>query len=98
MPRPGSRLAIALGALIDELPVDGRQIITALRTPVLGLCQVCAHQERIAFGSAGCVLPRAAGGFEPSFPSQESALGRNPITQLAPSPEDRLMRHLGVGF
>jgi len=84
--------------MFDELPVDGRQILTALRTPALGLCQPCAHQERIAFRTVGCILPPAAGGFEPSFPRQEFALGSNPTVQLAPSPEDHLMRSLGVGL
>src|SRR5262249_15654797 len=91
-------LALALGALVDELLVDGRQILTALRTPVLGLCETCTHQERVTFRGIGCAFPRAAGGFQPCFPGQEFALGSNPIAQLAPSPEDRLMRQLGVGL
>src|SRR5262245_31919317 len=96
MPRPGLQFTLMLAAMIDELPVDGRQILAALRTPALGLCQACAHQECTAFRTVGCILPPAAGGFEPSFPSQEFVLGSNPISQLAPSPQDDLMRHLGV--
>jgi hypothetical protein len=46
----------------------------------------------------GIRLPSAPCRFESALPRQEHALGSNPIAQLAPSPEDRLMRHLGVGF
>ena len=70
----------------------------ALRKPALRLCQACAHQQRVVLRAIRRCLPRAASGFEPGFPGEKLALGGNPFAQLVPAPEDRLMRHLGIGL
>ena len=95
-PRPGSHLALALSALIDEISIDDGQILSALSKPTLGLRQRHAHQQRVVFRTVGGSLPGSASRFEPCFPGEKLALRGNPIAQLAPSPEDRLVRHLGV--
>src|SRR5215471_7506111 len=78
-PCPSLCLVLALGAPIDELPIDDRQIFLALGKPALRLVQCEAHEQCAGLRIIRRDLPRTARGFEPAAPGQEFTLGSNPV-------------------
>jgi hypothetical protein len=74
------------------------QILPALSKRALRLRQRHAHVQRVVLRTVGRRPPGAAGGLQSGSPGEKLALGSNPIAQLAPSPEDRLVRYLCVSL
>jgi hypothetical protein len=57
-----------------------------------------AHQKCFILRTVRRRLPSTTRGLKPGPPREELALCRNPSAKLAPSSEDRLVRHLGIRF
>src|SRR5262249_37878628 len=79
VPRSPFLLALALCALINEIPINHGQIVPPVCQPALRLVQREAHEQRAALRLIRRGLPRTARGFEPAAPGQEFALGGNPV-------------------
>ena len=54
------------------------------------------HKQRVVLGAVRCHLQLLARRFETAPPGKELALGRDPLLELVPPPEDGFMRHFGI--
>jgi hypothetical protein len=62
----------------------------------LRLAERRAHEQSILLRAVRCIVPSATRRFEPRAPSQELALGRDPLAQLVPTAEDRTVASFRV--
>ena len=75
---------------------SSRQVLGAFGQPTLRLRQRQAHEQGVIARTRRGLFPTPPRSLKLALPDQEFALGGDPLTQLVPAPEDRLVRYLGV--
>src|SRR5215217_4547530 len=73
-------------------------LVGSLPKPDLRLCERETHQHCLTLCAVRCREPSATRGFEPGSPGEKLALGSDPVAQLLPAAEHRLMRHFDIRF
>ena len=89
---------LALDALLDEAAIDRGQVLRPASEPLLRLGQRQAHEQGVVAGMCRRCLPGPARALQTAAPGEELALGGDPLAELAPALEDRLMGDLGIGL